>query len=158
MFAFLSLNTLVEESYEVVYEKSNKTEPVQFLVCEDLGVLHPNKTEIDLEKLRDYLDNHHESNPSKFEEVNRIKSGGYLILNGMVCLIAKDRTQLRNIIGFFHSSTKMTFAVKRDTFDLVKMSHRNDAIEQLTVLKKEHSYSNCNKSNARFHMGLEFEL
>ena len=48
VFAFNSLNNLVEESYEVAFEKRNETEPVQYSACEELSDIHPNKKETDL--------------------------------------------------------------------------------------------------------------
>lgn len=52
VFSFLSMKTLILESYEVLYEKSNETQPVEFLVCVKQADLYPNKTEIDIKELR----------------------------------------------------------------------------------------------------------
>ena len=173
VFAFLSLDTLVEESYEVVYEKGNQTEPLQYLVCERLSDLHLNKTEIDLQALRDVLYNYFNSSiqndlrtfhPMEFEELvqNRTRSGGYLLLNGRFCLVANDFWELEEIralltwsdpSGFTKSSfshRKLYYAFKRDTFDFFQMQSTDDRIGQLVVLKKEHPYSDCSASNARF--------
>ena len=164
VFAFQSLDVLFEESYEVVYEKSNKTKPIQYLICEKLIDLYPNETEIDLEKLPGDLYNRFKSfsygwrrsNLGGFEEFvrNQTKPGRYLVLNRKVCLIAKDVKELGKIFWILYPSPKMIksyFAVSRDTFDLLQISRWNHHIEQLTVLKKGHPYSDCSRSNARFH-------
>ena len=161
VFAFLSLETLVEESHEVVYEKSNETEPVQFLACVKLTELHPNNTQIDLQQLRNHLYDHLNSFDDTiggfgdrigFEELilNRKRSEDYLVLNGRACLIAKNESEL-NTIGSFSSNRAEHFAINRDTFDLIKMPKHFDHIDQLVVLRKGHPYSICSQSNGRFH-------
>lgn len=47
VFAFLSLETLVEESYEVVYEKRKEVEPFKYFAFVKLVDLFLNQTEID---------------------------------------------------------------------------------------------------------------
>ena len=162
VLAFQSLDTFIEESYEVVYEKSNRTEPVQLLICEELNDLYPNETEIDLKKLQADLYNHflnfgHDwrRNHSGFKELvrNQTKLGSYLVLSGRVCLVANDAEELEKIYFFLYISPKMSksfFAISRDTFDLVKMSRWDDPIDQLTVLNKEPPYFDCSRSNAKF--------
>ena len=102
VFGFNSLNTLVEESHEVVYAKRNETEEVQRLICEKLTLLDLNKT-IDLERLRDDLYRHFNSSyryynarrvyPNRFKEsvLSLMKSGTYLILNQRICFITNDK-------------------------------------------------------------------
>ena len=166
-FAFHSLDTLVEESYEVIYEKSNQTEPVQFLVCEKLEDLFQNRTEIDLKKLRERLYEHLNSSirrsyPSsyfqdwsnklqKLEEqvLNQTKAGSYLLLNRRACYIAKSKTECENIGGILSNQAEY-LAFNRDTFDFTKLTLWSNSIEQLTVFRKSHPYSDCSKSNARF--------
>ena len=83
---------------------------------------------------------------------NQTNLGRYLVINRKVCLIANDEEQLEKIVKILYLSPKTKksyFAIIRDTFDLVKMPQWYDTIEQLTVLKKGHPYSNCSK-NARF--------
>ena len=58
VFGFYSLDTLVEESHEVIYGNGNETEPVNYLACEKLRKLYPGKTEIDLKGLADDLWRH----------------------------------------------------------------------------------------------------
>ena len=55
VLGFHSLNTLIEESHEVVYKKRNETQPVQHLFCEELSWFFPEQTQIDLKELRDGL-------------------------------------------------------------------------------------------------------
>ena len=163
VFAFLSLNTLVEESYEVTYMKNNETEHIQFLICVELNDLQLNKTEIDLRKLREYLYDHFESSVKnekrkedssgferfKRELLNRTRLGKYLVFNGRACLITKFKKNLPRLRPFLPSKT-VFYAIKRDTFDLVKMSGIRDKINTLTVLKTGHPYFNCSQNNARF--------
>ena len=101
VFGFHSLDTLVEESHEVVYGTSNGIDPVNYLACEKLAKLYQNQTEIDLKVLANDLCEHFNSSsddgmkkkyPIRFEELilNRTKSGGYLILNERICLIVNE--------------------------------------------------------------------
>ena len=148
-FAFYSIDTLVEESYEMVYEKSNETEPFSYLACEKLSNLYANETAIDLEELRHHLYEYFKSSDigenwrkSYLEEtekfvLNRTISGGYLIFDGRVCLIANTERELLHMDSFL-SKSKMFFVIKRDTLDFVKMARWNDRIDQSTVLKKAH--------------------
>ena len=161
VFGFHSLDTLVEESYEVVYEKSDKTDPVHYLICEELRSFNGEKSEIDLGKLRAGLYRPfnssiriywEKSRRDKFEALilNYTKSGDYLIIDRLFCLIVNDKTDLGKIVLFFSYKT-LFFAFKRDTFDFVKMRDGRDMIDQLIVLRRKHPYSDCSKSNARFH-------
>ena len=159
VFGFLSLDTLVEESFEVVYEKNNKKEEVQHLICEDLIRMHPNKT-IDLKELRADLYRHFNSSsnyayqrqlkPSSFEKLllNQTMFGNYLILNGAVCFLANDKKEIEYINVILYTTNY--FTVKRDTFDFVQMTHVIDQIDQLVVLEQAHPYSDCDKRNSRF--------
>ena len=160
VFAFHSLNTLVDESYEVTYAKRNETKPVQYLACEELEVLYPNQTKIDLEQLRDDLYDHLNRSidrlkgridPEKFEELvlNQIKSSRYLVLNRRVCLIINDPMEFWEVAWILENKF-VYFAINSDTLDLVKMHGTHDSIGQLTVLKKGHPYSDCSEGNARF--------
>ena len=160
VFAFHGLYSLVKEGRETLYERHNKTEDVQRLACEKLADLYPDKREIDLVELRDDLYRHFNGPgdsdwkrryPDEFKRLilNQTKTGGYLSLNGSVCLIANNWTKLRDIRRFL-SHKAMYFAIKRETFDLVKMQNWNDQIDQLVVLRKAHPYTNCDKSNSRF--------
>lgn len=117
VFGFHSLSTLVEESNEVVYQKGNETEPVNYLACEKLTKLYPkklypNKTQIDLKELADDLYRHFKSLVDHYNDhrrnsieinqliLNQTKSKGYLILNEKVCLIANDEKEFKCISQF----------------------------------------------------------
>lgn len=52
---FYSIETLIEESHAVVYEKSNKSKPVQYLACGDLKLFYREKAEVDLERIKGYM-------------------------------------------------------------------------------------------------------
>lgn len=144
VFVFLSLETLVEESYEVIYEKGNDTEPVQFLVCLELRDLRLNQTEIDLDELRSHLYNYlnrsedpfgwRSDHPNEFERLllNRTRSGGYLLFNARVCFVAYDEVEFEHI-GLFLPSKAEYFAIKRDTLDFTPMTFWFNKIEQLAV-------------------------
>ena len=163
LFCLYCLYTLVTDSYEVLYVKSNPTDPVQYLACTKLSWIYPNKKPIDLKDLRGDLYNHLKSSinngwrrthQKEFEELllKLTKSDGYLILNGKVCFIANDEKELGNILIFL-SFKGVYFAIQRDTFDFVRIKFLAplDQIEQLIVQKKERPYSDCSKSNSRFH-------
>lgn len=158
VFAFYSLETLVEEHYEVLYEKSDGAEPVEYLACLPLRDFYPNETEIELQQLRIDLFNYFNSSPEfdlwrteepSFKELvlDRTKSGGYLILNGVACLIENKEDQ--QIVRLYLPSNAVYFAIKRESIDFLQMN-KNDHIDQLIVLKKEHPYSDCIKSRSRF--------
>ena len=160
VFGFQSLDTLVKDSHEIIYEKSSQTEPVQLLVCVELTDLYPNKTTIDLKELRDALHERFNSSMKSdwerhkrvgFEKLvlNRTKSGDYLIFDGRACLSANDEGELKYIEGSL-SLAEACFAIKRDTFDFVRMGSAYYEIDQLTVQRKEHPYSDCDQSNSQF--------
>ena len=158
VFGFYSLNTLIEESHEVVYEKSNEVEDVQHLACKELSYLNSNKTKINLKEMRNDLWRHFNSsidlkkdpNSGKLKELilNRTKTGGYLILNRKICLFANNESELEHINWLLSLTIKLAF--KRDTADLVEIKEYKDKIDQLVVLKKPFPYSDCEKSNSRF--------
>ena len=162
VFAFYSLDTLVRESHEIVYEKGNETRPVQYLVCEKLSDFHLNKTKINLKKMRDDLYRHIDSlmnenvnwrnfHLKKIKELflNRTRTGSYLILKEFFCFFANNREELRKIYQFLFFG-KVLFAIKRDTFDFVRMKDSEDKIDRLVVLRKGPPYSDCDRSNSRF--------
>ena len=165
VFAFFSLDKLAEESNEVIYEKSNQTEPVEYLACKRLEYFYHRKTEVDLNEFRDHLNEHlnrSEGNgwwqwiqPTKVEALELVRKGleskSYLLLNGRVCFIAST-TYDANTIGstILPDYLPEYFAFKRDTLDFTKMSGWHNSIEQLTVLKKRPPYSDCSESNSRF--------
>ena len=110
VFAFISLETLIEEGHEVIYKESNQNEPVQYLICAKLSDLYPNQTQIDLGKLKDVLSDYFNRSfrrsylLKEFEELvlNRTKSGGYLILNRMACLIMNRREYKDSILSLYN--------------------------------------------------------
>ena len=160
LFCLYCLYTLVVDSYEVVYVKRNETNELQYLACVELSRVYPGKTEIDLKALRDELYNHlnrsdglgtRKNNPKEFEKLvlNRTSSGGYLILNRRVCLIAKDQKELEDIYYFLSFETVL-FAMHRDTFNFVRLEHPFHPTNQRIVLKNELVNSDCSKSNSRY--------
>ena len=175
VFAFISLETLIEEGLEVVYEERNETEPVQYLVCAKLSDLYPNQTQIDLKHLRDdlsdyfnipfdremseYLGQHKAKKLKEFSEFarNRTKSGGYLVLNSKACLIVNESEYASEGCDLFlyyliiQEIDFVNFAIKKSTFSFVQIQYRSPKVDQLTVLKKGPPYSDCSKSNRRFH-------
>ena len=145
-FDFNSLDTPIEEGHEVVYEEINETE-VKLLVSLELTPIHPNKT-VDLEKLWNHLQTRfgislmnywRRLRPKRFEE---IVLNGTLVLNGRVCFVLNNHDELKDI-EMFLVSRKVYLAFKTDKFDFVKMKDSNDKIDQLVVVKKERSYSDC---------------
>ena len=166
IFAYHSLDTLVDESHEVAYEQNNEAEPLQFYVCEWLTeLLYPNQTMIALRKMRDKLiksignlkkKDLEKHGLGKFKELalNRTRSGGHLIYNSAFCIIAYNETELREFYKINRIVSKaqvLLFATVGETFDFVQMKSVNDKIHRLTVLKKPHPYSDCGKSNRRFY-------
>ena len=161
VFGVFSLDTLVEESHEVIYEEKNETGDFQYLACTELNWIPDLNKTIDLEKLRDDLCSRFNSsidsfwrryNPRMFEKLalNQTKLGSYLILNGKICFTANDRKELEDIDGFFSPKAEL-FAIEKNTFDFFRMNYPEDQIDQLTVLKKPHPYSDCDQSNRRFY-------
>ena len=159
LFCVYCLYTLVSDSYEVLYQEKDETDPLQFLACVELSRIYPNKTEIDLKELRDDIYHHfntsekyrdREESSKSFEEVilNRTKSGGYLVFNRRICLIVKNQKELRHI-WFSLSIQCVLFAMKSDTFYFIQMEYPSDEIDQLIVVKKERP-SDCDQSNGRF--------
>ena len=156
VFAFISLDTLVEESHEVIYEKSNETEEFQYLACKKLRALYPNQSVVDLKHLRDDLCDYftHSVSWKDMPEsrellLNRTKTGGYLVLNRMVCLILKDKSELQFKVENFLKRA-VYLAIKKGTFNFVQVAYPDYAVDQLIVVKKAHPYSDCSQSNARF--------
>lgn len=164
VFGYFSLDTLFEESHEVVYENGTQTDLLEYLVCKELNWFCPqNKTKIDLKELRGELlrhfndDRYHhrmriKTYRKQFEAMvlNQTKSGGYLISHGMLCLIAND-SKAANYINRFFLYEKNYFAIERKTFSFTFMNSLFTRAHQLSVTKKGHPYSNCGESNARFH-------
>ena len=161
VFCLYCLYTLVEESYEVLYEKGHVTGPLQFLACVELSRVCPNKTEINLEELGNELYDHFNSSEDyrfkrrssafrrEFElTLNRTKFGGYLVFNRRVCLISNDQNELKNIGKIL--SSEAFFAIQIDTFDFVGMESSYHQIDQLIVRKKGRPYSDCDETNSRF--------
>lgn len=161
VFGFHSLNSLIEESHEVVYEKSTAKAPVEYLTCKPLNFNHwSNQTEIDLEKLQADLLKHFNSSdrpaslrrqyPSVFESIlNRTKSEGFVILNEMFCLVSNDQTKLVYVDWFLLHET-VHFAMNKESFDLLQMTRWTDKFDELIVLNKKHPYSDCSEDNSRF--------
>ena len=164
LFCFYCLYTLVADSYEVLYQKRNVTDQLQFLGCVGLSDLFPDKTEIDLSELRDDLYAHFNSleddpfewrsdNPIRFEELilNRSKSGGYLVFNRRVCFIANDRRELLHIDMFLASSYEPVLLImKNDAFNFVRITSPGEQVDQLTVRKMGLPYSDCDQRNLQF--------
>lgn len=119
-----------------------------------------NKIEIQLDELREHVYENLKSaddvlglkraEPNLFEELvlNRTKSGSYLILDDLFCLLA-SRSELPIINLFLFPS--VPFAIKRDTGNFIKLNDLNEQVEQLIVLKKGTPYSDCDQSNSRFY-------
>ena len=160
VFCLYCLYTLVGDSYEVLYMKRTGTEPLQFLACEILSRVFPDKREIDLKELQSQLYDlftlsekysyEREDFPDEFELIlNRTKSGDYLVFNRKICFFANDRRELKDFFRFLSYET-VQFAIKSDTFDFVQMGSRYDQIDQLIVRKKGRPYSDCDESNGRF--------
>ena len=159
VFAFISLETLIDEGHEVIYEESNDTESVQYLICGKLSDLYPNQTQIDLRQLRDDLCDYFNLplKANKFNELvrSRTKSGGYLILNRLACLIVNGSeygASIPRLSFLFGQGIHFTnFAIKKSTFSFVQIQYHSPKVDQLTVLKKGPPYSDCSPSNRRFH-------
>lgn len=158
-FGFQSLNSLVEESHEVVYEKS-KSSKLWYLSCKELSWFRFSKIEFELEELRDELylyfnssfgDSESEEYRLEFDEVilENLKSELYLIQNDLFCFIADDLDELLEIDRFLPFQ-KVYFAFNGETLDLFKMAAWNDRINQLTVSKLEYPYSDCSKFAFRY--------
>ena len=158
LFCVYCLYTLVADSYEVVYKKSNVTERFQFLACVQLTDLYPNRTEVDLKSLRGdlYVHFNRSIDWSRREEhemiLNRTESGGYLVLNRRICLIAKNPKEVKDIKYFLGSRkfVEMVFLIKSDTFEFIRLENSPDHIEQKIVLKKGRPYSECSEINSKF--------
>ena len=162
LFCLYCLYTLIVDSYEVLYQERNEADPLQFLACLELSRVCPGKTEIDLTELKDQLYDHFnrskeyrywrtERYRKEFDELilKRIKSGGYLVLNRRVCLIASDQDELEEIESFLVFRT--VFFIKSDTFDFIRMEHLSVNFDQLIVRKMGRPYSDCSSSNSRIH-------
>ena len=160
IFCLYSLNTLVEERYEVAILASdpNKTDPLVTLACKEISKLKINKNEIRLEELRDELikqinNINWQRYPSIFSDVkervlNRLKTGQYVIFKGLLCVSfnkTSERFAIRNILY-----PPVFFAFKRSTLDFAQMAISTSSFDQLSVQMKGPPYSNCSESNGKF--------
>ena len=162
VFCIYSLNTLVNERYEVEsrVKNQNETEPI-VLACKEFNSFHLNESVYELNQLK--VDLYHLFNTSndynrwrtwlymnRFKELilNPIETGSYRIFNSMLCFTAKDRANDPFTLNLFLSNPKF-FSFKNCTADFLKMEF-GEKFDQLIVLKKGYPYSKCSKSNSRF--------
>ena len=153
IFCLYSLNTLIEERYEVVILASDRSEadPLVFLICQDLRTFELNKTEMRLEELRNQLIHHFSR--LKFSSVNklvldRLETGQYLIFKGLLCIIQKDKLEKSPLSSIL--SEPVYFAFKGSTFDFAQMTSCEELFDQVIVQMKGPPYSNCSEDNGRF--------
>ena len=169
IFFFLySINTLIEDSYDVAYRNTtegNKTEEYEYLVCFDFKkIIYPsiNKTKIDLNQLNQDVHNYfaeikHSMKTRFFQDFNElilvpIRQRECLVFRGMFCFPAENESILKRINSFklLFRGISILIAYKNDTFDLVKTGLFNKFDQQI-VLHKEYPYSNCIENYSRFH-------
>ncbi|KAI3484111.1 hypothetical protein L1887_52905 [Cichorium endivia] len=159
LFCFFSYYTLVNDSHETVYERANKTLPLQYLACKELRSLYPSKSEIDLEEFpADFLQYLLNTRIKYLSPKNRMQfqrlvlkpilAGRCLIINEKACLVANEKDL--EAIDFLFSSRLSYVSINMETFDSIKMARWDFKIDQLTVVKKGPPYSDCEESNSRF--------
>ena len=158
LFLWHSLSILIfEEQYEVIHRPEKldpgDSESIHRLICLNLDDLHLNRTEIQLEQLREELldfiqkriPNADWSNSSEGKRIalHRSQTGDYLILNSRICFLfdPNESTELSNIFDFLRPQLTM-FALKKSTFYSAQINH-SDPIYQVVVLNKPYPYSEC---------------
>lgn len=166
LFCVYSLLNQSHQRYEVDYLAiSNESqEEQQLLICRELSDFDFKKTKYKLSQLRAHLYNHFSTSEyyqdyklAKKLILDRIKTGSYLIFNGLLCISPKDLekrsmiklflTHLKNGIEFFPAF----FTFENRTADFIKITKDyENHFNQLVVLKKEHPYSDCRKNDDRF--------
>ena len=163
MFCIYSLNTFVQESYQVAYTllPDDHHEPIHRLDCRRLSDLSLNKTKYSMSLLKEDLVRHFENYKSygwskeniefgKQFVLNRTKSGQFLIFNEMVCFIIRNEEEKDAMIWFLGDLSRLLFAFRKDPFDWAKMNYPNDRFIQIILLKKQRPYSNCVPGYCRF--------
>ena len=161
-FFFYSLNTLIEESYDVVYRledrmEGNRTE--EYMACSNLKkYFSTNRMEIDLNQLNqdvyNYLNNKfgkikQQVKAKLFQIFNEsilvpIREKECFVFRGMFCIPVENVSKLSGI-NIFSSVFKVSLtliAYKNDTFDMVKTGLFNKFDQQI-ILNKGYPYSNC---------------
>ena len=161
IFCILSLQTLVEDRYEVAILARNESEmdPTISLICKELNSFQLDKTEMRLEILRDKLVNYFnrleytpvwgvDLDSTKHLIVNRVKTGQYLIFNGLFCILLKRKSEGSDMSLIL--SYPVFFAFKNSTLDFSQMASLSKSFDQVIVEKRGPPYSNCSKTNERF--------
>ena len=159
IFCLYSLNKVVEERYEVKILASNQseTDPLIFLACKELSSFQLNRTEVRLEELRVELVNHFNSLkfpswnqnlvPYKNLILNRLKTGQYLISDGLLCIHLKDKNEEKSTSVIL--SKPVLFAFKNSTLDFAPIASSTKSFDQVIVQMRSPRYSNCSESNRR---------
>ena len=166
LFFILSLFTLIEDRYEVTYESienktRNRTELIDTVVCIPLEQIeiYSNRSEIDLNLLKDELYEYLNGSKSRikikyqikiFEDLvlNGIKGNNYLITRDQLCFSKINKYDQNNFIYFKNIlKNQRHFAINWDTF---YMAENFIISNTLIVLNKEYPYSNCTENYSKF--------
>ena len=158
IFCLYSLNTVIEERYQVAILAGdpNRTDLFITLACQDISKFKIRKNEIHSEKLKDELAK--QINRKKYLTVyhlkvkerilNRLQTGHYVIFKGLFCVFLneeEERGVMRKTL-----SEPVFFAFKRSTLDFAQMASWSSSFGQLTVQMRGPPYSNCSESNGKF--------
>ena len=158
IFCLYSLDTLVEERYEVAIHvgDQNKTDSLVSLACKKISHFMIKKNEMNLKELRDELIQQINrqrcslkyNSEVKKRVLNRLKTGQHLIFKGLFCVPlneTSERGAMRDILY-----PPVFFAFKRSTLDFAQIVSQFSSFEQLSVQTKGPPYSNCSESNGKF--------
>lgn len=155
----------LDDQYEVTYiaDDTNKSEDFQYFGCLDFESFQFNRTEVDLSELRNVFHAYFQkmfsssdgpqSVDQEFKQLLLNRTGSedsVVIMRDNVCVILSQQKDLVEFHGLVFPRGVM-FAVKPDTFDWTLINCVEDKLDQLIVLQLEHPYSDCGKSNSRFH-------
>ena len=169
LFCVYCLSLLIEESHRVTYwaEDGAKFTELHFLGCVSLKDFRLKNRTVNLQELRvafyRNLQDHFQaslrrsvSNQDKKHRVaktilNRTQSADQvLVMRHNVCVILRTRLELQTFYSWL-TSRAVSYAIKKDTFEWIKMGGSAENYDQLIVLKKGWPHSNCAKDFSAFH-------
>ena len=169
LFFILSVLTLIEDRYEVTYRlphsyKSIEEEAESFdtIICFPMKEIeiYSNRSEIDLNLLKDELYEYLNRSKSLFDAenleyerlvLNEIKRSNYLITMGQFCFGGIDEYDSVEFYPFENIlEDQRRFAINWETFYLVEIEHPLTYYDRMIVLNKAYPYSNCADNYSKF--------
>ena len=166
LFFILSVLTLIEDRYMVIYESNEdvnktKTESFDYLVCIPLKEIYPNRFEFDLHQLKNELYEYFNRSKSSINKyrikmyenvvLHAIKRNNYLIKSDQFCLSKIKEDDLKKFKKFNYIFKKQRrFVIHWDTYNMVEINNYLGSYDILVVLNREYPYSNCAENYSKF--------